>query len=85
MWRLRCRPIIGMFIRDQELYAPIGTYWIVENPRTHLYWCDPYHSRTGGVDWGPYHRAWRFPNDDTARDMMATERVTGVLREIPLP
>lgn len=74
-----------MFIRDRILPEPVHTYWIVENPRTHLYWCDPYHVRTSGVDWGPYHRAWRFPSDDVARTLMKLEHVSGVLREIPLP
>lgn len=84
-WRLRCRPIIGLLIRDRELTSPTRFYYIVEHPRTHTYWIDPYHVRTSGVEWGPYRRAWRFPNRDTATETMAAERVAGTIREIPLP
>lgn len=85
LWRLRCRPFVGLLIRDRVLVAPSRTYWIVRNPRTGLYWRDPYHVRDTGVEWGPYTRAWRFPTRDLAVEHMAGEHVTGETLEIPLP
>lgn len=54
-------------------------HFVVRNDTIGLFWCDPYNLTDGDPrrQWGKLDRAWRFPCEDEARDIMAGEGVSG--------